>query len=155
MTDAYIRAGVTRSGFSLMYHELFDLYHPYIGDTATLIYLYLLRFRNNEDGNPDKGKAWRGRTSIEEKFRISSKTIPIINEILVASGLVHIETRPSGRGREKIFYYINDPLDRQQFREMEPVIIARLAKVLESQPGAFNLLGKEHREKLKLFHGKV
>lgn len=143
MSDSYIRAGHTRSGFSMMYHEIFDLYHPYIGDTATLIYLYLLRSRNNEAGHRDLGKAWRGRRGMAEKFRVSYSTLKIIDEVLQVVGLIRIETKPSGRGRDKIIYIVNDPLDRYAFREIEPHIIEGLARVYRSDPRAKSVLGKE------------
>ena len=101
MSEVHIRSGYTRSGFSMVYHEVFDLYHPYIGDTATLLYLYLLRSRNNEIGHPDMGKSWRGRKGITEKFRVAYKTLPTIDAILEASGLVRIERRKGSRPPSK------------------------------------------------------
>ena len=138
-SNAYIRTGQTRTGFSLMFHELFDLYHPYIGDKATLYYLYLLRYRNNE-----QGKAWNGRSKVTEKFQLSFSTLPILDEILEASGLVTIERKPSGRGKDKIIYIVHDPLERAQFREQETHIAERLCAVIAKQGGSIGkLLGKE------------
>lgn len=49
MTNVFIRSGNTRENFSMVYHELFDLYHGYIGDKATLYYTFLLRYRHNRE----------------------------------------------------------------------------------------------------------
>lgn len=143
MADSYIRAGHLRSGYSMMYHEIFDLYHPYIGDTATLIYLYLLRSRNNEAGNPDAGKSWRGRRGMVEKFRVSFSTLKVIDDVLQVVGLIRIETKPSKRGKPKIIYVVNDPLDRYAFREVEPRIIEGLRRIYREEPRAKSVLGKE------------
>lgn len=143
MHTAYIRTGHTRSGFSLLYHELFDLYHPYIGDKATLYYLYLLRYRNN-----DEGRAWKGRASVTEKFQLSYSTLPILDAILEAAELVTIEHKPVGRGRDKIIYVVHDPLEREKFRENEPMIAGKLATVKAKFEGAGSLLGKEKGQKL-------
>lgn len=145
---AYIRTGETRSGFSIMYHDIFDLYHPYIGDKATLYYLYLLRFRNNENGGRNEGKAWKGRASVTEKFQLSFSTLPILDDILEASGLVKIERKPIGRGRDKIYYVVNDPKDRQQFRTIESEIIKKLQDVTKKHASARKMLGKEKGVKL-------
>ncbi|MRX54639.1 hypothetical protein GJU41_11715 [Bacillus idriensis] len=148
MTDAHIRKGRSRTNYTMVYHELFDLYHPYIGDKATLLYTYLLRSRNNEEDNSDYGKSWRGRKGIAEKFQLSFSTLPLIDDILVASGLIAIETRPSGRGREKIYYTVNDPLEREEFRKVEAEIEVRL-RVLAQQKGAVaSLFGKDFKKKL-------
>lgn len=145
---AYIRTGETRSGFSIMYHDIFDLYHPYIGDKATLYYLYLLRYRNNEHGGANEGKAWQGRASVTEKFQLSFSTLPILDDILEASGLVTIERKPIGRGRDKIYYIVHDPKDRQHFRYIEDRIANKLTKVIEKHANARNMLGKEKGVKL-------
>lgn len=143
-SNAYIRTGQTRTGFSLMFHELFDLYHPYIGDKATLYYLYLLRYRNNDVASFDQGKAWNGRSKVTEKFQLSFSTLPILDEILEASGLVTIERKPSGRGKDKIYYIVHDPLERAQFREHETRIAENLRQVVVRQGGSIGkLLGKE------------
>ena len=146
---AYIRTGHTRDGFTLVYHELFDLYHPYIGDKATLYYLYLLRYRNNKEGDRDHGRAWNGRVGVVEKFQLSYSTLPILDDILEASGLVEIERRPIGRGKDKIYYIVNDPLTRAQFREKEAEINEALRSVISKHGGAIGrLLGKEKGAKL-------
>ncbi|MDH5159884.1 hypothetical protein [Heyndrickxia oleronia] len=148
-SNAYIRTGQTRAGFSLVFHELFDLYHPYIGDKATLYYLYLLRHRNNEQGNANEGKAWNGRTSTVEKFQLSFSTLPILDDILEASGLVTIERKPVGRGKDKIYYVVHDPLDRHQFRQREEEMTGKLRKVAMKYDKAIGkLLGKEKGAKL-------
>lgn len=140
--QAYIRTGDTRTGFSLVFHELFDLYHPYIGDKATLYYLYLLRYRNN-----DEGRAWKGRMSVTEKFQLSYSTLPVLDAILEAAGLVTLEYKPIGRGKDKIIYIVHDPLEFDKFREKEPVIRENLRQVAKNNDiGA--LLGKEKGRKL-------
>jgi replication initiation and membrane attachment protein DnaB len=133
-----------------MFHELFDLYHPYIGDKATMYYLYLLRYRNNEVGNVDKGKAWKGRSGAVEKFQLSYSTLPILDEILEASGLVTIEHKPIGRGRDKIYYVVHDPKERQYFRNIEKDIKERLKDVIlkQGKKKIGKLLGKEKGAKL-------
>lgn len=142
-SNAYIRTGTTRTGFSLMFHELFDLYHPYIGDKATLYYLYLLRYRNH-----DEGRAWKGRASVTEKFQLSYSTLPMLDAILEAAGLVTLEYKPSGRGKDRIVYVVHDPLDRQHFRENETKISENIAKVKRKYQHAGSLLGKEKGQKL-------
>jgi replication initiation and membrane attachment protein DnaB len=154
MSNAYIRMGETRSGFSMVYHELFDLYHPYIGDKATMYYLYLLRFRNNEQGGKQEGKSWKGRNSVTEKFQLSYSTLPLLDEILEASGLVNIERKPVGRGKDKIYYIVNDPLDRERFREKEDEIRRKLTELISEYEGRdkpiriASLFGKEEGAKL-------
>jgi hypothetical protein len=143
LTQVYIRTGRTRSGFAVVYHELFDLYHPYVGDKATLYYLYLLRYRNN-----DNGQSWRGRQAVVEKFQLSYSTLPIIDDILEAAGLVTVERKSSGRGKDKIFYIVNDPLEREKFREQETELRERLKEVIEKHSGIGRLLGKEQGIKL-------
>lgn len=144
----YIRTGDTRTGFSIMFHELFDLYHPYIGDKATMYYLYLLRYRNNESNSENNGKSWKGRSGIIEKFQLSFSTLPVLDAILEASGLVTLEHKPSGRGRDKIYYIVHDPKERQQFREIESKIEGRLQEVIEKHGNIGKLLGKEKGAKL-------
>lgn len=143
-SNAYIRTGNTRSGFSLMFHELFDLYHPYIGDKATLYYLFLLRYRNNDADRAEHGKAWKGRNTVVEKFQLSFSTLPILDDILEASGLVTIERKPVGRGRDKIYYVVHDPLERDSFRLNETEMTERLRKVAMKHGKTIGkLLGKE------------
>lgn len=149
-SNAYIRAGEMRSGFTIVYHDLFDLYHPYIGDKATLYYLYLLRYRNNEVGNANQGKAWKGRNGIVEKFQLSFSTLPVLDAILEASGLVDLEYKPSGRGRDKIYYVINDPKDRQSFSRLEADMADKLTEVIRKHSASKTLLGKEKGAKLIL-----
>ena len=147
-SEAYIRSGETRTGFSIMFHELFDLYHPYIGDKATMYYLFLLRYRNNEKASDNMGKSWKGRSGIIEKFQLSFSTLPVLDAILEASGLVSLEYKPSGRGRDKIIYVVHDPKERQQFRDIESQIEDRLRKVIEKHGNIGKLLGKEKGSKL-------
>ncbi|MEH7521750.1 hypothetical protein V7149_00485 [Bacillus sp. JJ1503] len=150
-SHAYIRTGNTRSGFTMLFHEIFDLYHPYIGDKATLYYLYLLRYRNNDESSYNQGMAWRGRNGIVEKFQLSFSTLPILDEILEASGLVTIERKPSGRGKDKIYYIVHDPLDRVQFRDQETQIAEELRQVVVRQGGSIGkLLGKEKGANLSM-----
>jgi len=143
LPNVYIRTGNTRNGYSMVYHELFDLYHPYIGDKATLYYLYLLRYRNK-----DEYKAWNGRASVVEKFQLSYSTMPILDDILEAAGLVYIERKKSGRGKDKIIYIVNDPLERGEFREKEPEICENLREVASRHKNIGRLLGKERGAKL-------
>jgi replication initiation and membrane attachment protein DnaB len=148
LSEVHIRKGDVRSGFTMIYHEIFDLYHPYIGDKATLYYLYLLRYRNNDEQTGDYGKAWRGRKGVVEKFQLSYSTLPLLDDILEASGLIAIETKPIGRGREKIYYVVHDPLERERFREREEAIVERLRKLVAEKPDVAKLLGKENKAKV-------
>ncbi|MEC1690294.1 hypothetical protein P9E05_01980 [Bacillus mojavensis] len=147
MSNVFIRSGNTRENFSMVYHELFDLYHGYIGDKATLYYTFLLRYRHNREDS-EYGKSWRGRKGVAEKFNLSYSTLKILDAILKEAGLVEIETKPSGRGRDKIVYIVNDPLDREKFRWAEPKIAEALKKIAEEIEGAESLFGKEFRAKL-------
>jgi replication initiation and membrane attachment protein DnaB len=148
MSDVFIRQGDTRGGFSMMYHEIFDLYHPYIGDKATLYYLYLLRFRNHESEKDSYGRSWKGRTSVVEKFQLSFSTLPIIDAILEAVGLISLEYKSVGRGKDKIIYVVHDPLDREKFRAKETNLCERLQEVSIKHPNIGKLLGKENGIKL-------
>lgn len=150
MTDVYIREGTTRSGFTMVYHELFDLYHPYIGDKATLYYLYLLRYRNGDKQKADFGRSWRGRDGVIEKFHMSYSTLPLLDQILEASGLIEIEYKPSHRGRKKIYYIVNDPLEYSEFKRKEPELITKLAILADGDRRIRTLLGKEKGSKLTL-----
>lgn len=143
MSDAYIRTGELRQGYTMMYHEVFDLYHPYIGDKATLYYLYLLRFRNHETEKDTYGKSWKGRASVVEKFQLSYSTLPVIDAVLEAAGLISLEYKSVGRGKDKIIYVVHDPLDREKFRANEAQMVARLCKVGEKHSNIGKLLGKE------------
>lgn len=143
MSDAYIRPGELRQGYTMMYHEVFDLYHPYIGDKATLYYLYLLRFRNHEKEKDSYGKSWKGRASVVEKFQLSYSTLPVIDAVLEAVGLISLEYKSVGRGKDKIIYVVHDPLDREKFRANEAQMVAKLQKVGEKHTNIGKLLGKE------------
>ena len=150
MSDAFIRTGETRSGFSLMYHDIFDLYHPYIGDKALLYYMYLVRHRNNDPKNENIGKAWNGRQTVVEKFQLSFTTLKILDEILEASGLVTLERKPSGRGQDKIYYVVHDPKDREEFRRREEAMIRKLRDVAARNENTIgNILGKVHSAELR------
>ncbi|NRG31124.1 hypothetical protein [Niallia circulans] len=137
-----------RDGFTMMYHEVFDLYHPYIGDKATLYYLYLLRYRNHEAEKDTFGKSWNGRTNVVEKFQLSYSTLPIIDAVLEAVGLIAIEYKSVGRGKDKIIYVVNDPMDRPRFRAKEESIKEKLKQVIEKHTNIGKLLGKEEGIKL-------
>jgi replication initiation and membrane attachment protein DnaB len=150
LTDVYIREGTTRSGFTMVYHELFDLYHPYIGDKATLYYLYLLRYRNGDKEKAEFGRSWRGRNGVVEKFQLSYSTLPLLDRILEASGLIEIERKPCGRGRDKIYYIVNDPLEYSEFKRKEREIAFKLAALVESESRVRTLLGKGKGTKLTL-----
>jgi replication initiation and membrane attachment protein DnaB len=150
LTDINIRTGSTRKGYTMVFHELFDLYHPYIGDKALLYYTYLLRYRNNEEGNSDHGYSWKGRKGVVEAFQLSYSTLPLLDGILEASGLVDIERRPCSRGKKKIYYVVNDPLDRETFRQHENNIIVNLQKFYVEKPEIKQLLGKQNRLKITL-----
>ncbi|AYA77395.1 hypothetical protein DOE78_19140 [Bacillus sp. Y1] len=133
----------------MMHHEIFDLYHPYIGDKATLYYLYLLRFRNHEAQKESFGKSWKGRTSVVEKFQLSYSTLPVIDAILEAAGLVTLEYKSVGRGKDKIVYVVHDPLEREKFRAKETQMSERLREVIDKhRKNIGNLLGKEIGTKL-------
>jgi replication initiation and membrane attachment protein DnaB len=148
LSEAYIRTGDLRQGYTMMYHELFDLYHPYIGDKATLYYLYLLRFRNHESEKDSYGRSWKGRTSVVEKFQLSFSTLPILDSILEASGLISLEYKSVGRGKDKIVYVVHDPLDREKFHSNETQIAESLRGVALRYLNIGKLLGKEKGVKL-------
>lgn len=149
MSDAQIREGNTRTGFSLLYNELFDLYHDYIGDKALLYYAYLLRYRNTEKGSELYGKSWRGRRGVVEKFQFSYSALPILDDVLVCAGLIDIETKPCGRGRDKIYYIVHDPKTREEFREDEADIKRKLLALIEEKQGARSIVGKAVKPKRK------
>lgn len=142
MTDVHIREGDVRSGFILVYHELFDLYHGYIGDKALLYYTYLLRYRNTTKGSDLYGKSWNGRKGVVEKFQLSLSTLPLLDEILVAAKLIDIETKPSGRGRDKIYYIVHDPKTREEFRMIEETIKTSLISLMNEKTAVRNIVGK-------------
>lgn len=148
MSDAYIRPGDLRYGFTMMYHEIFDLYHPYIGDKATLYYLYLLRYRNNEAEKGTYGRSWKGRASVVQKFQLSYSTLPVIDAILEAVGLIRLEYRPVGRGKDLIVYVVNDPAERNKFRDNEAEMVEKLRVVAKKYGNIGKLLGKEAGSKL-------
>lgn len=149
MADVYIREGDIRSGFCMMYHELFDLYHPYIGDKATLYYLYLLRSRNNEPESENNGKSWRGRSGVTQKFQLSNTTLPLLDAIVEAAGLVTLEHKPIGRGRDKIYYVVHDPKEKAEFMQIESELRNRLRNLIDQRPNVKTLLGKEIGSKLR------
>lgn len=143
MTHVYIREGNLRNGFSLVYHDLWDVYHPYIGDKATMYYLYLLRFRNNDEHSLNHGMSWRGRKGVVEKFQLGYATLPLLDQILSAVNLVDIETRPCPNGADKIFYIVHDPLSAEDFARREEEIVERLRSLVAKKPDVRKLLGKE------------
>jgi hypothetical protein len=126
---------------------LYDLYHGYIGDKATLYYGFLLRYRHNEE-DENYGKSWNGRKGIAEKFQLSYSTLPVLDRILEIAELVEITTVPSGRGKERIVYTVHDPLTREQFRWRQPEIAERLRQYVEENKAAATLVGKEFKKAL-------
>lgn len=149
MSDVHIREGNLRQGFTLVYHELYDLYHDYIGDKALLYYTYLLRYRNTEKGSDRYGKSWKGRRGVVEKFQFSYSVLPLLDDVLSVAGLIDIETQPSGRGRDKIFYVVHDPLTREEFRARESAIRERLLQLLKDKPDVSRIVGKSIKPKRK------
>lgn len=127
----------------MVYHEIWDVYHPYIGDKPTMYYLFLLRYRDNKEGSRNHGQSWRGRKGIVAKFQLGYATLPLIDGILQASGLVDIETKPSGNGSEKIYYTVHDPLTEREFEAKEDEITEKLREFIIEKEGARRLLGKE------------
>jgi replication initiation and membrane attachment protein DnaB len=152
LSDVYIRSGNTREKFSMIYHEMWDVYHPYVGDKATLYYLFLLRYRNNDQQSKNRGKSWRGRKGIVEKFQIGYATLPLIDDVLKAVDLVDIETRPSGNGADKIYYTVHDPLTESEFETKEAKFCEKLRELALEKKGVRGLLGKEKRG--GIFSGK-
>lgn len=153
LSEVYIRAGTLRSGFSPLYHEVFDRYHPLIGDKATLYYLYLLRYRNNESTSSNYGKSWRGRKGVVEKFQLSYSTLPVLDELLCAVGLVDIELKPSHNGADKIYYVVHDPLAESDFYAREEEMTRKITALLERRPEARSLVGKELKRYLQVCRG--
>jgi replication initiation and membrane attachment protein DnaB len=142
-----ITYGRIRDGFTTVHHEIFDVYHPIIGDKATLYYLYLLRKRNNSKDSPDKGRAWDGRRGVTDKFNFGSATLIALDAILVAAGLVEIELRPSGRGKPKIYYIVHEPLEKAEFSEKEAEITGRLMAAIAENGEVARYLGKEFKRR--------
>lgn len=149
MSNVHIREGNVRSGFTLVYHELFDLYHDYIGDKALLYYTFLLRYRNTDKGSGNYGKAWNGRKGVVEKFQLSYSALPLLDDILTIAGLIDIETQPSGRGRDKIYYVVHDPKTREEFRFMETRVRSELVRLMDEKPEVKRIIGKEIKPKRK------
>ncbi|MGM0837728.1 MAG: hypothetical protein ACQEV7_16355 [Bacillota bacterium] len=147
MADAQIRPGDLREGFFIVYHELYDLYHDYIGDKALLYYTFLLRYRHTKKDSELYGKSWNGRRSIVEKFQISYSVVPLLDDILIAAGLIDIETKPSGRGRDKIYYVVHDPKIREEFRFIESRIKGKLLKLMEEKEDVKKIIGKAIKPK--------
>jgi hypothetical protein len=149
LSDVHIREGNLRNGFTLVYHELFDVYHDYIGDKALLYYTFLLRYRNTEKGSDKYGKSWRGRRGVVEKFQFSYSALPLLDDVLNIAGLIDIETHPSGRGRDKIFYIVHDPSTREEFRRDEERIRSELLQLMKDKPDVSRIVGKEIKPKRK------
>lgn len=147
MSEARIRPGKVRGGFTMMHHELFDLYHDYIGDKALLYYTFLLRYRNTTEGEENFGKSWNGRRSVVGKFQFSYTVLPLLDDILSAAKLIDIETKPSGRGRDKIYYIVHDPDSREEFREIESQIKAELLALMNEKPDVRKIVGKAIKPK--------
>ncbi|MGE7271419.1 hypothetical protein ACQKK5_08165 [Brevibacillus panacihumi] len=145
-----ITYGRIRDGFTAVHHEIFDVYHPIIGDKATLYYLYLLRKRNNKRDSPDKGRAWDGRIGVTDKFNFGRATLVALDAILVAAGLVEIEHRPSGRGKPKIYYVVHEPLEKAEFDAKEAEITGRIMEAVASNREVAAYLGKEFKRKYGL-----
>lgn len=147
MADVHIREGNVRSGFFMVYNELYDLYHQYIGDKALLYYTFLLRYRNTEKSSDFYGKSWNGRRGVVEKFQLSYSTLPLLDDILAAAGLIEIETKPSGRGREKIYYIVHDPKPKDEFFKIEEVIKTELLRLIVDKEDARTIVGKAIKPK--------
>ncbi|MBU8715450.1 hypothetical protein KM924_23400 [Brevibacillus parabrevis] len=145
-----ITYGRIRDGFTAVHHEVFDVYHPIIGDKATLYYLYLLRKRNNKRDSPDRGRAWDGRIGVTDKFNFGRATLVTLDTILVAAGLVEIELRPSGRGKPKIYYIVHEPLEKAEFSEREAEITGRIMEAIVENREVATYLGKEFKRKYGL-----
>ncbi|WP_181349462.1 hypothetical protein [Thalassobacillus sp. CUG 92003] len=142
MSDT-IRSGRERSGgYSKMFHEIFDDYHHYIGDKATLYYLFLLRYKNNEKGTEKEGKSWVGRKKIIEEFNYNFTQIKRCESILEAVDLIRIEHQPSGRGRPKHIYYVNHPYEKDVFKQHEAQYFRNLQRVVNEDPDVAKMLGK-------------
>jgi hypothetical protein len=133
----------------MVYHELWDKYHPYIGDKATLYYLFLLRYRDNKNESYNYGKSWRGRKGVIERFQLSYSTLPLLDKLLSYVELVDIETRPSHNGADKIFYTVNDPLPSDIFEGKESLFSERIKIFIREKPDVKSLVGKEKREYLR------
>lgn len=140
--SVYIRPGELRNHFSIVYHDLIDEYHPYIGDKALLYYMFLLRYRHTKEGDM-YGKSWNGRASVVSKFQMSFSTLPMLDKILQASGLIDIETKDVKRGREKIFYIVNDPPMNCGSEEWRQRIEQAMHQLIVDDPRVVDLLGKE------------
>jgi hypothetical protein len=146
--EIYVREGrKQRTEFTIFFNIVFDRYQPIIGDQATLYYLYLLRKRNNQEGHDNYGKAWDGRKGVLEKFRIGPSTLVRIDTLLKAVGLIDIEHKPSGRGKDKIYYVVHDALTKAEFDEKEAEFTGKVMAAIAEDPDIANMVGKEFKRK--------
>lgn len=131
----------TTGGFTQVYHVLWTHYLPIIGKDALVFYLYLAYHRQTNRGHPKYGKAWPGRQKITEELSISPKQLPLLDAILESVGLVVIDHVPSGKGKPKIEYTINDPVSEDQFDESK--MIEAVWKVIYSDGKLLCSAGKK------------
>jgi hypothetical protein len=146
--EVYVRKGREQMvEFTYFFNIVFDRYHEIIGDQATLYYMYLLRKRNNQENNGNYGRAWDGRKGVLEKFRMGAERIAQIDKILKAAGLIEIEEKPSGRGKKKIYYIVNDALPKDEFNEKEPEIVGKIMALIAEDSRIAKVIGKEFEAK--------
>lgn len=146
--EIYVREGrKQRTEFTIFFNIIFDRYQPIIGDQATLYYLYLLRKRNNQEGHDNYGKAWDGRRGVLEKFRMGAERIAQIDKILKSAGLIEIEEKPSGRGKKKIYYIVNDALPKDEFNEKESEVVGKIMALIAEDSRIAKVIGKEFEAK--------
>jgi hypothetical protein len=89
----YITQGYTRQRhWELIYHDLYDLYGPLIGERGAGLYGGYKRFRNNTAGHLLEKKAWPShRDLLTSLFGTSQDKLRYSRKKLVAAGLIDAE----------------------------------------------------------------
>lgn len=126
MDDVVIRLGRQREAqWVQVYHELTDLYAPYIGGFEGIGYwTYLRRYINRQDGHPWEGRAFPTDVKIRRDGQVGGVKLRRLRALLVAWGLLDVEVVQQPRyvaGRmvgstRRYVYRLNDPLTGEQFR---------------------------------------
>jgi replication initiation and membrane attachment protein DnaB len=121
--------------------SLSECYVPYIGFAPFGFYVSIGCFGDyNEEG---KRICTMKRHDLANKLRVSTKTIPLIDEILLAFELIDIKRIPMGKGKHRVVYEILDPMPVEEFKKKEKQLIENLKDALEKEPKIEHLLGWE------------
>ena len=113
-----------RAGFSVLYHELLDLYMPHIGGFQGVgYYAQLLRFVNRDARHTFADRAFPTKRFLKKAGGIGADRLKQIELQLVAWGLIDIQVeRITVEGRSgnrvtavKYTYWVNDPLPEEEF----------------------------------------